>query len=405
MIEVQLTNLVYGGECLARLADGRAVFVPYGLPGEVAAIDLLEEKKRFARGRIVEIITPSPQRIQPRCAHFGQCGGCHYQHMPYARQLEVKRDILVEQLRRLAGIAEPPVEETVPSPAPWNYRNAVQFHLDEKGRLGYLGWGSQKVVAINECHLPEGPLNALWPRLEFEALPGLEKIELRLGSADEILVMLEASDLELPEFTVDMPLSAVHRSPAGQVVLAGDDYLVMEVHGKAFKVSADSFFQVNTAQAEQMVVTLLDWLQLSRDSTLLDVYCGVGLFSAFLAPLVGRCIGIEISDSACENYAANLDAYDNVELYVGAAGEILTELNTPAEAVIVDPPRSGLEVAALDAIAAMQPTVIAYVSCDPSTLARDVGRLQKAGYRLKRVRPIDMFPQTYHIESISLLKR
>jgi 23S rRNA (uracil1939-C5)-methyltransferase len=405
MIQVQLLNLVYGGECLGRLADGRAVFVPYGLPGELVAIDLVEDKKRFARGRIVEILRPSPERIQPRCAHFGECGGCHYQHLTYERQLAAKQAILIDQLRRIAGVTVPPVEDIVPSPSPWNYRNTVQFHLNEEGRLGYQSWGGSRVVAIRECHLPEQTLNELWPLLDFEPLPGLERIELRLGADGEALLALETNELELPEFEVDIPLSAVLRSPAGQIVLVGDDHLVMEVLGKPFKVSAGSFFQVNTPMAGAMVETLLDWLPVNRRTTLLDVYCGVGLFSAFFAPRVGRCIGIESSESACADYAVNLDACENVELYVGLAEEVLPALNRRGEVIIVDPPRAGLEIAALDALTAMQPEAIAYVSCDPATLARDAARLLRGGYRLERVRPFDLFPQTYHIESISLFKR
>ncbi len=405
MIQVRLTNLVYGGECLGRLADGRAVFVPYGLPGEVVAVELVEEKKRFDRGRIVEIVEPSPERIQPRCAHFGECGGCHYQHMSYASQLAAKQAILADQLTRIAGVTDPPIEEIVPSPSFWNYRNTIQFHLDNEGRLGYQRWGGKGVVRIRECHLPEPALNELWPLLDFEPLPGLERIELRQGADGEILITLEIEGLELPEFEVDIPLSAVVRSPAGKIVLAGDDALVMEVLGRPFRVSAGSFFQVNTAQTGAMVETLLDWLPVNPRTTLLDVYCGVGLFSAFFVPRVGRCIGIESSESSCADFAVNLDAFDHVELYVGTAEEVLPGLTLRADAVILDPPRAGMQSVALDALTAMQPEVIAYVSCDPATLARDASRLLRSGYRLDRVRPFDLFPQTYHIESISLFER
>ncbi len=402
MPQVQLTNLVYGGECLGRLANGRAVFVPYGLPGEIVSIELVEEKKHFARGRILEIIQPSAERIQPRCAHFGVCGGCHYQHMSYAAQLAAKKAILIDQFQRIAGIPAPFVEDVEPSSSPWFYRNTVQFHLNPEGKLGYQMWGSNRVVAIRECHLPEEPLNALWPQLDFEPLPDLKKIELRLGSGDEILMALESNSVEMPEFEVDIPLSAVHLSPAGQIVLAGEDFLVMEVLDRPFKVSAQSFFQVNTAQAEKMVATLFDWLPLTKQTTLLDIYCGVGLFSAFIAAKVGRCIGIELSESACADYAVNLDEFDNVELYIGGAEKILPSLDVQAQVAVLDPPRAGVNPLALDALAVIRPEVIAYVSCDPSTLARDAARLLKAGYRLERVKPFDLFPQTYHIESISL---
>ncbi len=216
-------------------------------------------------------------------------------------------------------------------------------------------------------------------------------------------MVLESEDPVAPEFSVDIPLSAVHSSPAGQIILAGDDYLVMEVAGRPFKVSAGSFFQVNTLQAEAMVQALLASLPLNPHTTLLDLYCGVGLFSAFLAPLVGRCVGVEVSESACEDYTANLDEFDNVEFYLGPVEEVLPQLDVPADVVLLDPPRAGLDRRVIDALLAIQPKTIAYVSCDPSTLARDLKRLMAGGYSLDKVTPFDLFPQTYHIESISLL--
>lgn len=403
--EVEITGMVYGGDGFGRLADGRAVFVPFVLPGERALVELVEEKRGHARGRLVKLLTASPLRIQPRCAHFGVCGGCHYQHIPYEEQLRVKEAIVRGQLMRIAGITEPPMRPIVASPSAWNYRNAVQFHLDVLGKPGYQEAGSHRVVAIRECHLPEDALNQAWPLLDIEPLPGLERIDLRAGAGDDLLLALEGDGEALPEFSVDFPISAVYLGPTGAMVLAGDDGLVLEVLEKPFRVSAGSFFQVNTAQAGAMVRHLLERLSLTAGTTLVDVYCGVGLFSAFIAPRVGRCIGVELSESACDDYAANLDECDNVELYVGAAEQVLPALDLKPDVVLVDPPRAGLERAALDAIVSMAPRTLAYVSCDPATLARDVKRLVAGGYRLVEVTPFDIFPQTYHVETVSLMSR
>jgi 23S rRNA (uracil1939-C5)-methyltransferase len=403
--EVDLLAPAHGGVCLGRLPDGRAVFVPFALPGERVRVRLVESKRTFARAELLEVLQPAPQRIAPRCPHYGLCGGCHYQHTDYATQCALKAAILREQLQRLAGIVEPPLRPIVPSPQPWNYRNTVQFHLDPQGRLGYHRADSHQVVAIRECHLPEPVLNQVWPQLEFEPRLGLERVELRAGSGEEVLLILESQDPQPPEFSVDFPLSAVHLSPAGTIVLAGEDYLVMEILGRPFKVSAPSFFQVNTAQAAAMVQHLLDILPLTPQSTLLDVYCGVGLFTAFLAPRVGRCLGVEVSPSACEDFAVNLDEFDHVALYQGAAEEILPWLDVRPDVVVVDPPRAGMAPAALEALIRLGPTYLAYVSCDPATLARDLKHLLGAGYRLLHITPFDLFPQTYHIESISLLVR
>jgi 23S rRNA (uracil1939-C5)-methyltransferase len=187
--------------------------------------------------------------------------------------------------------------------------------------------------------------------------------------------------------------------------MAGDKDLVISVNDRPFRVSAGSFFQVNTGMAEEMVEHLLDNLSVTQDTTLLDVYCGVGLFSAFFAPRVGRLIGIESSPSACEDFTVNLDEFDNVELYEAPAEAVLPALDVTPEAAIVDPPRAGLEKRALEALLALGLERIAYVSCDPSTLGRDVARLIAGGYRLIQVTPFDMFPQTYSIESISILEK
>jgi len=406
LVEVELLRPAFGGSSMGRLPDGRAVFVPYGLPGELVRVALVEQKRGFARARLVEVLRPAPERLQPRCRHFGVCGGCHYQHLSYAHQLQVKAEVLREQLERIGGLSDPPLEAIQPSPQEWHYRNTVQFHLDAQGRLGYEESGSNRVVAIEECYLPQPPLDELWRQLEFEAGLGIERIGLRVGADEEVLLTLEGQPLELPALEVDLPISAVHLSPAGSIVLAGEDWLPMEVNGRLFRVSAGSFFQVNTAQAGAMVRYLQEILPLDKDTTLLDVYCGVGLFSAFLAERVGRCVGVEVSPSACDDYAVNLDPFDNVSLYIGAAEEVLPGLQLSGKvAAVLDPPRAGVDRRALDALVALQPEWIAYVSCDPATLARDLKRLVAQGYRLERIKPFDLFPQTYHIESISLLRR
>jgi len=187
--------------------------------------------------------------------------------------------------------------------------------------------------------------------------------------------------------------------------MAGETFLPMEVNGRVFRVSAPSFFQVNTAMAEKMVSYLLETLPLSSETTLLDVYCGVGLFSAFFAPRVGRLIGIESSAAACEDFAANLDEFDSVELYEAPAEIALPALEANPDVAVVDPPRAGLDRRALDALIRLAPSILAYVSCDPSTLARDAARLSKGGYRLESLAFFDLFPQTYHIETISIFRR
>ena len=419
IFEVQLEKLTYGGDAMGRLSDGRAVFVPFGLPRERVRVCLVEEKKNFARAELLEVLESSPERIAAKCKHFSECGGCHYQNLPYEAQLNAKSEILRDQLQRIGKIQNPPVRPMVGCPNPWNYRNHLQFHLTEEGKLGFVGVGignglrpsPSRTIPITECHLPEPAIDALWPQLEFEPDAPFERISIRTGVDDDLMLILESDEIEAPELELEAGISVVHLTENDALVMAGDDHIIMRVLDRDFHVSGGSFFQVNTVMAEKMVGHLLDKLSLPA-KTILDIYCGVGLFSAFLAPKCDKLIAVESSSSACEDFAVNLDEFDHVELYEGAAEDVIPALvgrinNLPDKQpiILLDPPRAGVDKRALDGIRDLAPQFIAYISCDPSTLARDATRLIAGGYRLVDVTPFDLFPQTYHIESISLFTR
>jgi 23S rRNA (uracil1939-C5)-methyltransferase len=397
---------VYGGDTLARLPDGRAVFIPFCLAGEKVKIKLIEEKKRYARAELLQVINPSPHRIVPRCSHFAECGGCHYQHIPYQEQLKIKQNILIDQLQRVGKIKDPPVNSTVPAPQEWNYRNRIQFNLSKNGKPGFLKHRSNVIVEINECHLPEEVLNQVWPLLDLEFIPGLDRINLRSGErGKDVLLVFESSDPQPIDFELDLPLSAVHQGPGGEIVLAGDEFTVIQVHDFPFVVSSSSFFQVNTRGAELLVDLLLEKLPLRDDMLVLDVYCGVGLFSVFLAPVVSKLVGIESHPSAGDDFLYNLAGFENVEFFDLSAEEVLPNLKSNPDIILLDPPRAGLSAMVLDGVVSLTPDIVAYISCDPATLARDAARLNRGGYQLIDSTPVDMFPQTYHIESINIFQR
>ena len=403
---VELTDMTFGGDALGRLPDGRAVFVPFGLPQETVKIRPTNEKATFARGEIVEILQTSPLRIQPLCPHFGICGGCNYQHLAYADQLILKRKIVVDQLKRLAGLPDFPVASVVASPNPWNYRNTLQFHVSPAGKLAFQRANSNDFVEISECHLPRENINRFWPQISFEPDSNIDRVVIREGLEDDMILGLESRQDLPPEFSVDFPISVVYSSsPENRTVLSGDEFVLMEVNGRTFKVSIGSFFQVNLPQAEAMVKQVLHLAGDLKDKVVLDGYCGVGLFSAFMAGQARQLIGIEFSQSACDDYAANLDEFANVELYIGQVEQILPGLAVQPEIVVIDPPRAGLDQRVIDAIAKIQPEKVIYVSCDPATLARDVKRFQVKGYSLQNATPFDQFPQTSHIETIALITR
>ena len=409
-ILITLDKLTYGGDAMGRLPDARAVFVPFALPGEQVRIRLVEEKRGYARGELLEVIQSAAERIPARCPHFGICGGCHYQHLAYISQLEAKTGILIDQLTRIGQISNPPIQPIQPCPSPWNYRNHVQFHLHPDGNLGFQAPNSNRIVPISECHLPQEPLNELWPQLVFETDTGIERLSLRLGADEDIMLTLESRQPEIPGLDVQAGISVVHQFEGESVLLVGDEHIRMEIQSshapqpRSFHVSAGSFFQVNTRMAGAMVDHLLVNLPDKLD-TLLDVYCGVGLFSAFLAPRVRHLIGIEASPSACEDFSFNLDEFDNVDLYEATAEQTLPALQVKPDFILVDPPRAGLGRSALEAILAMQSKTLVYISCDPATLARDARRFLNGGYQLQHITPFDLFPHTFHIESISFFTR
>ena len=216
-----------------RRRDGTASGWPRGLcpvwiAGRARAINLTEEKRGFARGEIIEILQASPERISPRCKHFGQCGGCNYQHMPYEMQLKVKADILRDQLQRIGKIDNPPIQPTVSSPNVWNYRNHIQFHLDD-GKLGFQASASNKMIPISECHLPELSINSFWPQLEFESNSGIERVSIRTGMNDELMLILESDSPEKPELEMEANISAAHVFEDDAIIIAGNDHLTIKV--------------------------------------------------------------------------------------------------------------------------------------------------------------------------------
>ncbi len=404
-IEVKIQSASYGGDGVGRLPDGRTVFVPYVIPGEIARITLKEQKKNFARAELEEVLQPAMNRITPRCKHFGKCGGCHYQHMDYASQLQMKRSVLCDLMRRMGGFTNVEIPSLEPSPSQWQYRNHIQFHQTENGSLGFQASRSHVVIGIDECFLPIPILDQAWRQVQIEPLPGLQRIAFRAGMDDDVLILLESNSTELPAMELDLPDSVVHISPAGAMVMAGSSSTAIKVMDREFQVSAGSFFQVNTDVAAAMIRTVISWLPEHKVDVLLDLYCGVGLFSAFCADKTNRLIGVEISESACQDFAANLDNYEHVELFQGSAEEVIPYLDVFPEVVLVDPPRSGLNPRVIEVLVKVKPESIIYVSCDPATLVRDLRRFIEAGYRLHKIQPFDMFPQTFHIETIVWMRR
>lgn len=405
MTEITLSGLAYGGNAFGRDADGKMIFVPFALPGERVKVEIVEAHQRWARGQLVEVVEASTVRIEPRCRHFADCGGCHYQHMPYTAQVQAKTEIVRSQLERIGGFEDPPVGGIVPSPAPWNTRNHLQFNLTPEGHLGFMAAGSHRIVPIEECHLPEQVLSDLWPRLNVESISGLDRIGFRSGIMGACMIMLEGKGAPEMEVIIDLPASVVWLAPGGLLVLAGERSLDFIISDRTFVVSAGSFFQVHTALAEELVQLVIRELSVQPGETIFDLYAGVGLFSAFLAHEGVRIVAVEESSRACSDFEKNLEEFDDIELYEAPVEIALPAIRSRPDAVIIDPPRAGLSRKALQYLIDLTPPRLVYVSCDPATLARDSRRLTDAGYQFVRCTPIDLFPQTFHIETVSLWQR
>lgn len=378
--ELELTGMAHGGSAVGR-HDGRAVFVPYAIPGERVTARITQDKGRFANAEALDVLEASESRITPRCPHFGRCGGCHWQHMDYPAQLEFKRQVVADQLARIGGFREAIVHPTIPSPDPWNYRSHITFHVTDDGRLGFVATDNQTVIPIEECHIVRPELVEVFGVMKAQPFTPGERIRLQVGTHGSERMTAD-SDGPLAD------LEAVHYA----------------IKGRAFRVSAGSFFQVNLPQATALVDLVLDRLALRGTERVLDLYSGVGLFTAFLAERAAHVTAIESYPPAVEDAHLNLAPFANIELLEGAVETVLRRLKGRYDAAVTDPPRTGMDSAALDALVKRAPAKIVYVSCDPATLARDAKRLASSGYRLLDAQPVDMFPQTYHIETVATLE-
>jgi 23S rRNA (uracil1939-C5)-methyltransferase len=407
IVELELTAMAHGGSALGR-HQGQVIFVPYAIPGETVRVEIVESRTRWARARLLEVLVPSPHRVDPPCPYFGQdkCGGCQFQHIAYEAQAEFKGEVVVDQLARIGGLHDVDVAEIIAAAEPWSYRNHVGFSVTPDGRLGFLTADTHHVIAVEECLILDPLLDDLWAALDMK-WPQLRRLTLRCGSATgDLMAVFELDHYEDFDIEVDFPVSCVILLADGEaVVLMGDPQLVEHVAGRDYYISAGSFFQVNTAGAEVLVALVRDYLAPTGDETLLDLYCGVGLFGLSLADQVGRVVGVEADASAAADFWRNAQGLDYVTLLEEKAQGALAHLEEAVDLVVLDPPRSGLGERVAAQIARLGPRHIVYVSCDPATLARDARRLVESGYQLEQVQPVDLFPQTYHVESVALFAR
>lgn len=392
---VIIEKLVYGGEGLAR-TEGRAVLVPFVLPGERAAIAAERENAGLLRGSLLQVLDPAPQRITPQCEYFGSCGGCHYQQIEYTYQLEQKRAVLHETLQRIAGLTEPPETQIVSGP-PWHYRNRIQVHFTDR-KMGFRQRASHEIRAIAHCEISSPLLNDAIARLQNA---------IRQPQWPEFLRSLELftneSELQLTVTDSARPLAARFFDWCSSFLPAfAPGAIDYNAAGFVFRVGRGTFFQVNRFLIDALVEEVL-WQAEGR--YVVDLYAGAGLLSLPLARRFERAEAVERGGPAFRDLEWNTrQASGNLKIFKSSAEDFLLSLSEAPDLVVADPPRAGLGRTAVDGLLRLQPRRIALVSCDIATFARDLRKLL-AAYRIERLTLIDLFPQTYHFEAVAHLTR
>ncbi|MBI5025598.1 MAG: 23S rRNA (uracil(1939)-C(5))-methyltransferase RlmD [Nitrospirae bacterium] len=421
MIEVTVEKMIYGGKGLAR-DDGLTIFIPGVIPGERVYVRIKKKRKGFAEAELIEIIKPSPDRITPQCKGEEECTGAHWPYISYPAQLKFKEEILLETLKKIGNIEPRNILPIIPSQNTDHYRLRVQLNVryhDSRPLIGFFREGTHYLIEIKNGFLLHPLINRTLDAIIkiAEQLPPLREIHINVSPDREILILFFIA-IESPQSLA--PIFEALREDVKEVVgvisyagrkkyeVLGRNYLKLRLDDFTFQSREGNFFQVNWEQNRNMINSLLDLSELKGDERVLDLYSGIGNFSLPLARNSERVVGIESGYSAVEDALRNAEenGIKNIEFICedvrkGLKG--LLEKKERADLIVLDPPRAGATRKIIERIIAFSPKKIIYISCNPTTLARDIEMLQDGGYFLNRLQPIDMFPQTYHIESIAEL--
>ena len=393
-VTLSLTSWGRLGEAMADF-DGQIVFVSGGIPGETVVAEVVKVHRKYVSAKVVEVLEASSDRVEPPCPYYGECSGCQWQHLSYDVQLKTKREKVIDALERVGGFQNPPVSEVRPSPNQYGYRNHARFTIKREGALGFVNRETRQFVRIDKCLIMHDGVNILLDDLQGHCA---ETTQLSIRAAKNVGQTAEVSGEITGDFLIQPYL--VHPEIT---VTTGQKRYTESVDGHDFLVSSPSFFQVNVEQAAAAAHVMRDRLQLGPEDVLLDAYCGVGTFAILLAPSVKQVIAVEESSAAVADAKQNAAGLKNLDFVLGRTEDVLKNLNEKPDVVVLDPPRSGCQPRALESLVNMAPPRLAYVSCDAETLGRDLKILCQGGYQLDEVVPLDMFPQTHHVECVALL--
>ena len=443
-LDVNIENFGYTGEGVARIND-YVLFIPGALKGEKVHIKVIKANKNYGFGKLMKIIEPSEHRVKPLCNFYEKCGGCSLSHMDYESQLNFKTERVKDCLRKIGGLNEADVKPCLGMKQPNFYRNKVQLPAgeDETGKfLGFYQERSHRIVKIDECMIQGKIINetekcfTFWMNKYNAKVYKEEKHEgdirhlmVRFGrKTGEVMAVIVTRTASLPhkEELIELlkekvkGISSIVQNINGEKtnvvlgkenrVLYGKEYIEDYIGELKFRISPLSFFQVNPWQTEVLYGKALEFADLSGEETVFDAYCGTGTISLFLAKKAKKVYGVEIVKDAIDNAKENakINNIDNAEFIVGASEEEIPKLiskGIKAQVMVVDPPRKGCDEKLLEAMCTMAPGKIVYVSCDPATLARDLKFLTEKGYEVTAVQPVDMFPETGHVECVVGIRR
>lgn len=441
--EVKIQSLGSSAEGVGRI-DNFTVFVNGALPNETVKVKIIEIKKSYAVGKLLEVLEKSPDRVEPLCPIYEKCGGCQLQHMSYEGQLEVKRQQVKDAIERIGHQKNLPVLPTLGAENPWNYRNKVAFPVGrEKGKtiVGCFAQGTHKIIDASDCliqdKLNNEAINAVREVIDKLRIPVYDEdrhtgvirhVVARTGKNGQLMVVLVTAKKELKDekIIVNMLRKKLPQMVSLQQnvqtyknnvilgretkILWGKPTIKAELGKLSFNVSARSFFQVNTMQAEVLYDTAMEYAQLTGKETVIDAYCGTGTISLYLAQRAHKVYGVEIVSPAIADAKKNARENNlrNAEFIVGDCTEVMPRLykqGVRPDVIVVDPPRAGCTPVVLETFANMKPQRIVYVSCNPATLARDIEILERLGYKAEKVQPVDMFSHSSHTESVALINR
>tara|TARA_A100001037_G_C15152187_1_gene640167 strand:- start:7538 stop:8734 length:1197 start_codon:yes stop_codon:yes gene_type:complete len=381
--EVELEDWTDQGETVCHIQDQKVV-VFGGIPGERVTAEIIRVHRDYMAARVIRVIKSNENRQEVDCPYFGECTGCQYRHLKYKQQLEIKKKLFMKTLSHQVHLSDGVVKEIIPSPAQNHYRNHARFTISKEGLLGFVGKETRKFVHVSKCLLMSNRINKIMEQLQGKASQTRQLSVRGSDFSEGYLIQPRLKDVSLDLNT-------------------GHSHYYEVIGDRRFKVASPSFFQVNNAQVSAIIDAILGSGMINSESKILDAYAGVGTLSILLAPYVKYVLGIEDSAAAVSDAKTNSAGLDNVEFEVGKTEELISEMKEFFDVVILDPSRKGCAPEALHGLLDMAPEKVIYISCEPKTLSRDLAVLNSK-YSIEEIIPFDMFPNTYHLESMTYLR-